>query len=103
MSALWPALWLSLQIASAATLVLAVVAIPIAYVMSRRQFIGKSVVEAVITMPLVLPPTVVGYVILMWFGAQGSLGKYLNGWFGYSITFRFEGAVLAAAVVALPL
>jgi len=103
MSELWPALGLSLKIAGAATAVVALVAIPLAYVMSRRRFIGKSIVEAVITMPLVLPPTVVGYVILLWFGAQGAVGKYLNAWFGYSITFRFEGAVLAAAVVALPL
>jgi molybdate transport system permease protein len=100
---LWPALVLSLQIAGAATGVVILIAIPLAHAMARRRFVGKSIVEALITVPLVLPPTVVGYVILMALGANGWAGKYLNDWFGYSITFRFEGAVLAAAVVALPL
>jgi molybdate transport system permease protein len=100
---MWPALVLSLRIALVATVVMAMVGIPLAYLMARHRFVGKSVVDALITMPLVLPPTVVGYVILVGLGANGSLGKYLNHWFGYSITFRFEGAVLAAAVVALPL
>ena len=96
-------LWLSLRIALAATAAMAVVIIPLAYFMSRRRFVGKSLVEALITMPLVLPPTVVGYVILVLLGAEGWVGKYLNQWFEYSIAFRFEGAVLAAAVVSLPL
>src|SRR5262245_54469411 len=103
MSALWRALMLSLEIALVATVVVALVAVPLAYVMSRRKFVGKSLLEALITVPLVLPPTVVGYLILLGFGANGAIGKYLDAWFGYSITFRFEGAVLAAAVVALPL
>ncbi len=103
MNELCPALALSLRIALVATAVMAVVGIPLAYFMARHRFLGKSVVDALITMPLVLPPTVVGYVILMTLGTHGTLGRHLSAWVGYSITFRFEGAVLAAAVVALPL
>ncbi|HEX8524220.1 MAG TPA: molybdate ABC transporter permease subunit [Tepidisphaeraceae bacterium] len=103
MSGLWSPLLLSLRIAIVATVVAALVAIPLAWVMARKRFVGKSVVEALITLPLVLPPTVIGFLIIMTFGARGWVGHFLNEWFGYSIVFRFEGAVLAAAVVALPL
>jgi len=103
MSSLWSALWLSVQIAVIATALAAVVAIPLAYLLVRRRFVGKSVVESLIMLPLVLPPTVVGYVIIMTFGARGWIGRWFFAWWGYSIVFRFEGAVLAAAVVALPL
>jgi molybdate transport system permease protein len=71
--------------------------------MARRRFPGRSFIEGIIMMPLVLPPTVVGYLIIMTLGANGALGQYLQRWFGYSIMFRFEGAVLAAAIVALPM
>lgn len=75
------------------------VGVPLALFMSRRRFVGKHIVEGFIMMPLVLPPTVVGYFIIMGLGARGWLGR----WLGYSILFRFEGAVLAAAIVALPM
>ena len=103
MSALGPPLWLSLQIALAATALTALVAIPLAFVLARRSFPGKSVLEALITVPLVLPPTVVGYLIIVVLGSQGWPGRWLRDAFDYSILFRFEGAVLAAATVALPL
>jgi len=98
-----PPLWLSLQIACWATALTAAVAIPLAHVMARRPFPGKSLLEALITLPLVLPPTVVGYLIIVLLGRQGLLGHYLADWFDYSILFRIEGAVLASAIVALPL
>jgi molybdate transport system permease protein len=103
MSEVWAPLWLSLQIATWATLLTVAVAIPLAYAMARRVFPGKSLVEAVITLPLVLPPTVVGYLIIITLGARGWLGHWFSDWFDYSILFRVEGAVLASAVVALPL
>lgn len=96
-------LLLSLQIAVAATLLATLAALPMAFVMARRRFAGKSFIEAVIMVPLVLPPTVVGYWIIMLLGANGYLGGWLHSTFGYSIIFRIEGAVLAAAVVALPM
>lgn len=95
--------FLSLKIALAATLLALLVAVPIAYGMSRRNFSGKSLLEGILLMPLVLPPTVVGYAIIMALGSQGLIGQFLKQWFDYSILFRFEGAVLAAAIVALPM
>jgi molybdate transport system permease protein len=103
MTPIWSSLWLSLKIASAATLLTMAVGVPLALFMSRRRFAGKSVVEGIIMMPLVLPPTVVGYFIIMALGARGWMGRWLHAAFGYSILFRFEGAVLAAAIVALPM
>ncbi|MCX5660428.1 MAG: molybdate ABC transporter permease subunit [Planctomycetota bacterium] len=100
---LWPSLYLSLRIALAAMVVTALLALPLALLMSRRRFVGKSLVEALILLPLVLPPTVVGYFLIVAFGARGVVGQYLDQLFGYSILFRFEGAVLAAATVALPM
>ena len=103
MSDLWPALWLSLRIATTATAVTMLLGVPLAYFTARRRFPGKSVVEALILTPLVLPPTVVGYLIITTLGARGWAGSWLNDLMGYSVMFRFEGAVLAAATVALPM
>jgi len=103
MNDLWPALWLSLRIATTATAVTMLLGVPLAYFTARRQFPGKSVVEALILTPLVLPPTVVGYLIITTLGARGWAGSWLNDLVGYSVMFRFEGAVLAAATVALPM
>jgi molybdate transport system permease protein len=103
MTAVWPPLWLSLRIALAATALVAVVGVPLAFLLARRRFPGKGVLEAMITVPLVLPPTVVGYLIIVALGSQSWLGRWLKATADYNIMFRFEGAVLAAAVVALPL
>jgi molybdate transport system permease protein len=103
MSDLWQPLLLSLCIAIAATLLTALTAIPLAYVLARRNFRGKSVAEAAIMLPLVLPPTVVGYLLLVLFGRQGPIGRWLDETLDYSIVFTVEGAVVAAAIVAFPL
>jgi molybdate transport system permease protein len=103
MNHIWPPLLLSVRIAIAATVLTALTTIPLAFAMSRRQFNGKSLLEALITVPLVLPPTVVGYFLIVMLGARGWIGQWLYRGLGYSILFRFEGAVLAAAVVALPM
>ncbi len=99
----WKPFWLSLRIASTATIIDGALIIPLAWFMARATFIGKSVFEALILLPLVLPPTVLGYMILMLFGVQGPLGGWTDRHFGYSIIFRFEGAVLVGAIVAAPL
>src|SRR5947209_1825337 len=99
----WSPLLLSLRVAACATLLSSAVGIPLALWMASRRFVGKSLVESLVLLPLVLPPTVVGYFILMLTGSQGWAGRWLHRAFGYSIVFRFEGAVLAAAVVALPM
>jgi molybdate transport system permease protein len=103
MNALWNAAALSVGIATAATVLTALVAVPLAFMMGRRKFAGRSLVEGLMLLPLVLPPTVVGYLILIVLGRRGMIGTWLYHWFGYSILMRVEGAVLAAMIVALPL
>jgi molybdate transport system permease protein len=103
MNELWTSLRLSSQIAGTATLLTVLLGVPLAFFMSRRRFPGKSAIEALIMVPMVLPPTVVGYIILMLLGRRGPVGAWLFRTFDYTIIFRFEGAVLAAAVVALPM
>jgi molybdate transport system permease protein len=99
MSDLLAPLWLSLRISVVATLIATLVAVPLAYALRRRRFVGRGAIESLILMPMVLPPTVVGYLILVTLGARGWLTRP----FDYSIVFRIEGAILAAAVVAFPL
>jgi len=96
MSDLWPPLGFSLLIAGAATVLVGIVGIILAYISAGHRFRGKSLLEALLTMPLVLPPTVVGYFLIVLFGRHGIIP-------GYSIIFRPEGGILAAAVVSLPL
>ena len=98
-----PPLMLSLKVALAATAVVVLVAIPLAYAMARRAFVGKSIVEALLIVPLVLPPTVVGYLILVAVGARSAVGRGLERAFGYSLLFNWHGGALASAIVALPL
>ncbi len=100
---LWQTLRLSLGIASLATLCALAAALPLAYFNARRRFWGKSVLEGLIVVPLVLPPTVVGYLIIAGLGVRSWIGRFLREQFGYTILFSLEGAVLAAAIVAIPL
>lgn len=103
MAELRESLVLSLQIALAATALAGLVAIPLAFLAARRRVRGWAVPESFLLIPLVLPPTVLGYVIIQLLGARGVVGQYLARWFDYSIMFRTEGAILASAIVALPL
>jgi molybdate transport system permease protein len=101
---LWHAFGFSLQIAAIATLLAAVIAVPLAWALARRRSLAKSVLEAIIIVPLVLPPTVVGYGLIVLMGRRGWIGSILARHFdGYTILFRPEGAIIAALVVALPL
>jgi len=100
---LFHAAMLSLRIALAATAVASLIGIPLAFWLARRRPIGKAIIETLITVPLVLPPTVVGYILLRALGTQSLIGAWLKRHFDYTILFTEEGAVLAAFVVALPL
>jgi molybdate transport system permease protein len=103
MNELWSSLRYSFCIAIAATVLATLVALPISYA-ARKTFRGKSLLEACIIIPLVLPPTVVGYLLLVVFGRTGIVGKAIWDWTGgYTILFRPEGGILAGAIVALPL
>jgi len=101
-SAFFP-LRLSLQVAAISTLIVAVTGIAIAYVLARKDFRGKDVADVLVTLPLVLPPTVTGYYLIVLFGRNGSIGRVLYEWTGWSIMFTWQAAVLAAFVVSLPL
>jgi molybdate transport system permease protein len=93
----------SLLVATVATALVAVIGIPLAFTMARWRVPGRSILEAMLTVPLVLPPTVVGYFILMAAGRRSLLGRWLIDRFDYSIIFNWHGAVVASAVVALPM
>ena len=99
----WFSLRLSLQVALTATCFIIIIGIPIAYFLARRDFKGKELIDILFTLPLVLPPTVTGYYLIILFGRRGALGRFLYEWTGWSLMFTWYGAVLASFVVALPL
>ena len=97
------ALRLSLQVAVAATALNALVGIPVADVLARRRFWGRSLLDLLVTLPLVLPPTVVGYYLIVLLGRRGVLGAPLYELSGFTVAFTWYAAVIAATVMALPL
>jgi molybdate transport system permease protein len=99
----WHPLWLSLRVAGVATLLALVLGVALGWLFARRRFRGATVLEAVCMLPLVLPPTVVGYGILVLMGRQSAVGGWLREHFDYTIVFSWHGAVVASALVALPL
>lgn len=96
-------LWLSLRTASISTVVVFIIGIAIAYIMARRTFFGKNALEALFLLPLVLPPTVVGFGLLYLFGKNGLIGRALSYLFDFQIVFTWYGALVAAIVVSFPL
>jgi molybdate transport system permease protein len=94
---------LSMQVAVTATFFIVVIGVPLAYLLARKNFPGKEVFDIVLTLPLVLPPTVIGYYLIVAFGRNGLIGKPVYAWTGWSIMFTWHAAVLASFVVALPL
>jgi molybdate transport system permease protein len=97
------AVGLSLRVALMAVACSLPLAVLLAYALARGRFVGKTLLEALVNLPLVLPPVVVGYALLVSFGRQGPLGRWLYETLGWQFVFTFRGAVLAAAVMALPL
>jgi len=97
------ALRLSLEVAVAATVLNAVVGIPLAYALARRRFWGRGVVDLLVTLPLILPPTVTGYYLIVLLGRRGVLGAPLYELTGWTVAFTPWAAVIAATVMALPL
>ncbi len=94
---------LSLQVAFVATVGVMVVGVYVAYMLARKDFRGKEFVDILFTLPLVLPPTVTGYYLIILFGRNGFLGRYIYDLTGWSIMFTWYAAALASFVVALPL
>lgn len=97
------AVWLSARVAVAATVLNALVGIPLAYVLARRRFWGRGLVDLLVTLPLVLPPTVTGYYLIVLLGRRGLLGAPLYHVTGWTVAFTWYAAVIAATVMALPL
>ena len=94
---------LSLRVAVVSVLCSLPIAILVAYVLARTRFPGKMLVDAVVHLPLVLPPVVVGFALLVLFGKRGPIGSLLNDWFGVVFAFRWTGAALASAIMGFPL
>ena len=99
----WDALRLSLRVAFWATLVSLPLGLLTAHALARWRFPGHGVLNGLVHLPLVLPPVVTGYLLLLTFGRRGWVGQYLEEWFGIVFAFRWTGAVLAAAIMGFPL
>ncbi|MES2915262.1 MAG: molybdate ABC transporter permease subunit [Pseudomonadota bacterium] len=97
------ALMLSLRVSLVATLASLPVGILVAYALARGRFVGHGLLNGLVHLPLILPPVVTGYLLLLTFGRQGWIGASLWDWFGFTFAFRWTGAALAAAVMAFPL
>lgn len=95
--------WLSIKVANLATLMVVALGAPLALVLARGRFPGKSLLAGVLTLPLVLPPTVLGYMLLILLGRRSLVGGWLEQAFGVSLVFHWTGAAVAAGVAAFPL
>ena len=95
--------WLSLRVATLATALVVTAGMPLAWLLARTRFRGQELVAGLVTLPLVLPPTVVGYGLLLLLGRRGWLGRWLDELFGFSVAFHWSGAMLASAVMAAPM
>jgi molybdate transport system permease protein len=100
---IWPAFKLSLLVVSLATLLVGVAGTALGFVLAKQQFRAKELCDAFLTLPMVLPPTVTGYYLIVLLGRYGLLGRYLYALTGWTPAFTWEGAALAASVMALPI
>lgn len=99
----WQAVRLSLLVGAVAVAASLPFGVALGWLLARRRFPGKIVVETALNLPLVMPPVVTGYLLLVAFGTNGPLGRWLESWFGVRFVFDWKGAALASAVVAFPL
>ena len=99
----WTAVRLSLEVATRSVAVSLVPAVAVAWLLARGRFPGRMLLDALVHLPLVVPPVVVGWGLLMLFGIRGPIGAPLHDWFGIRLVFTTEGAALATAVMSFPL
>jgi molybdate transport system permease protein len=99
----WQALWLSAKVALWSTTLCLPAGIAVSWLLARREFPGKVLLDVLVQLPMVLPPVVPGYLLLLLLGTQGPLGGWLQAHFGIVVAFTWKGAVLASAVMAFPL
>ncbi|CAA9379020.1 MAG: Molybdenum ABC transporter permease protein ModB [uncultured Pyrinomonadaceae bacterium] len=100
---IWESFKLSLLVVTFATAIVGVLGLAFAFLLAKRDFWGKELLDACLTMPLVLPPTVTGYYLIVLLGRRGLIGEFLYETIGWTFVFTWQGAVIAAVVVALPL
>jgi molybdate transport system permease protein len=98
----WQALWLSVRLAATVAAILLVMSVPLAYWLSVTRFRGRFLVESIVSLPLVLPPTVLGFYLLVAMGAQSPLGRLWIDWTGEPLAFTFGGLVVASIIYSLP-
>lgn len=98
----WEAIWLTLKLASLTSVILLVIGLPLAYWMSLSNRWWKSIVEAVVALPLILPPTVLGFYVLIAIGGGSSLGRWLESLTGRRLAFTFEGLLIVSVLYSLP-
>ncbi len=99
----WSALGISLKVAGCATAISLVLGVGVGFLLARAHFPGRDLLDTVLTLPMVMPPTVLGYYLLVLIGRRGWLGGWLQETFGINLIFTWQGAVIAATVVAFPL
>jgi molybdate transport system permease protein len=99
----WAAIWLSVRVGLVATIASLPFGILVAHVLARREFPGKQLLNGLVHLPLILPPVVTGYLLLISFGRRAPIGRFLEETFGLVLAFRWTGAALAAAIMAFPL
>ncbi|WP_420606711.1 molybdate ABC transporter permease subunit [Novosphingopyxis sp.] len=99
----WGIIGLSLKVSLTAMMCTLPIAFGLAWLLARGRFPGRFLLDALVHLPLVLPPVVIGWLLLIAFGADGPIGSWLQSWFGVTVIFRWTGAAIAAAVMALPL
>jgi len=100
---IWPVVVLSLKVGLVATAVTLPIAFALAWLLARTRFPGKVLIDGLVHLPLVVPPVVTGWLLLLAFAPAGPVGSWLEQWFGVSVMFRWTGAAIAAGVMALPL
>lgn len=100
---IWPVVALSLKVGLVATVAMLPLAFALAYLLARVRFPGKILIDGLVHLPLVVPPVVTGWLLLLAFAPAGPVGAWLEHWFGVSVMFRWTGAAIAAGVMALPL
>lgn len=98
----WSPIWLSLKLATATTILLLLIGLPLAYWLSKGRSVFRVMLEALITMPLVLPPSVLGFYLLVAFSPQHGAGKWLQQTFNVQFVFSFPGLVLASVIYSMP-
>ncbi|CAI3943732.1 molybdate ABC transporter permease subunit [Commensalibacter papalotli (ex Botero et al. 2024)] len=99
----WGALLLSLKVAGCSVVVNFLIAVPIGFLLARKKFVGKEFLDTILTLPMVMPPTVLGYYLLVLLGRHGWVGQILEIYFDINLIFTWQGAVIAATIVTFPL